>query len=106
MSSSEAPGRPTDMQLSGPAYCMPEISFLKMPWSSHLHPCTHIWTCLTVGAWHAGDSHLRAAGQLGGGVCRAVGQEPELATFLVVCQPRIGPSVPVSQLNARTPTHA
>ena len=106
MSSSEAPGRPNEMQLSGPGYCMPESSFLNMPWSNHLHPCTHIGTCLMGGAWPAGKPYLRAAGQLGSGVCWAVGQEPELATFLVVCQSRVGPSVPVFQLIAQTATHA
>lgn len=39
MSSSEAPGRPVDMQFSGPGYCTPSNSFLALPWMNHLHPC-------------------------------------------------------------------
>ena len=40
MSSSVAPGKPTEMQVKGPEYSIPCNSFPMMPCSAHLHPCT------------------------------------------------------------------
>lgn len=40
MSSSVAPGKPTEMQLKGPEYSIPCSSFPKMPCSAHLRPGT------------------------------------------------------------------
>ena len=91
MSSSVAPGKPTEMQLRGPEYCTPCNSFPKMPCSAHLHPGTALGR--VQGKDQSMRAHLGTAGLIWGRVCRATGHVPELTALLVVSKPGIAPSV-------------
>ena len=95
MSSSEAPGKPTEMQLKGPSYSIPLNSLPRMPCSAHLHRDTLLHR--VSGAVEEDKEPYRcAAGQVWCRVLWAPREVPKLATLLVVCKSDIGPSVACS----------